>query len=62
LALDDDRCCLVAYDEDNNLRAMLESTGDELYEWGKATYEQYRAGSVPLAEFVADAAPVDGER
>lgn len=62
LAVDDERCCLVAYDEDNNLRAMLESTGEELYEWAARTYEQYRGASVPLAEYVAEPAPVDGER
>ena len=50
LALDDERCCLIAYDEENNLRAMLESTDPELYEWTRATYEQYRERSVPLAD------------
>ena len=50
MALDDERCCLIAYDDTNNLRAMLEATDNELYDWAKATYERYLERSVPLEE------------
>jgi predicted transcriptional regulator len=62
LAFDDERCCLVAYDEDNNLRAMLESTDDELYDWAQATYEQYRSESVPLENPDTDTTAVGGDQ
>ena len=62
LGLDDERCCLVAYDEDNNLRAVLESTDSELYDWAKTTYEQYREESVPFEALETDVTAVGGER
>lgn len=64
VALDTDRVCLVAYDEDNNMRAVLESTNDELYEWAMDTYERHRERAAPL-EAVYDRQEVsapDGQR
>jgi len=49
VALDDRRCCVVAYDDNNNIRAMLEATNDELYEWVQDVYERHRERSTPLA-------------
>ena len=49
IAFDDDRCCVVAYDDGNNLKAMLEAGEGELYEWTAAVFERYRERSVPLA-------------
>ena len=48
LAFDDTGCCLIAYDDDNNLRAMLEATDQELSAWARATFERYRDQSVAL--------------
>lgn len=48
LAFDRSRCCLIAYDDDGNMKAVLESTDEALYEWTKATFERYRDDSVTL--------------
>ena len=56
VAFDEDRCCVVAYDDGNNLKAMLEAGEGELYEWTTAVFERYRERSVPLAGLV------DGEK
>jgi predicted transcriptional regulator len=48
VALDTERVCLIAYDEHNNMRALLESRDEELYEWGLDTYERHRERAAPL--------------
>jgi len=48
VAFDEERCCVVAYDDDNNLRGMLESTSEELYEWTAEVFERHRERAVPL--------------
>lgn len=54
VAFDDERCCVVAYDDANNLRAMLEAGRGELYEWTSAVFERHRERSVPLATLYGD--------
>jgi len=49
VAFDDERCCVVAYDDGNNLRAMLEAGAGELYDWTTEVFERHRERSVPLA-------------
>jgi len=49
VALDDHRCCVVAYGDDNNLKAMLEAGEGELYEWARTVFERHRERSVPLS-------------
>lgn len=48
IAMDVERVCIVAYDDGNNMQAMLESTDGELYQWAADTYEQYREGAATL--------------
>jgi len=48
LALDSERACLVAYDDNNNIRALLETTDGSLYHWIEASYEHYQERSVSL--------------
>ena len=48
IALDAERCCLVAYDDDHNIRAILETTDGDLYEWAMETYERHRERAVAL--------------
>ena len=52
VALDDERCCVVAYDDDSNLKAMLEAGEGDLYEWTTALFERYRERAVPLTEVI----------
>jgi predicted transcriptional regulator len=52
VAFDDERCCVVAYDDDNNLKALLEGGESELYEWTTALFERYRDRAVPLTELI----------
>lgn len=49
VAFDDERCCVVAYDDGNNLKAMLEAGRGELYEWTTDVFERHRERSIPLA-------------
>ncbi len=49
VAFDDERCCVVAYDDGNNLKAMLEAGEGELYDWTTGVFERHRERSVPLA-------------
>ena len=49
VAFDDERCCVVAYDDGNNLKAMLEAGEGELYDWTTEVFERHRERSVPLA-------------
>lgn len=49
VAFDDERCCVVAYDDGNNLTAMLEAGSGELYEWTTAVFARHRERSVPLS-------------
>jgi predicted transcriptional regulator len=49
VAFDRSRCCLIAYDDDSNMKAILESTDEALYEWTRATFERYRGDSITLA-------------
>jgi len=49
VAFDEKRCCVVAYDDDTNLKAMLEAGEGELYEWTTEVFERHRERSVPLA-------------
>lgn len=48
IAVDVERVCIVAYDDGNNMQAMLESTDEELYQWAVGTYERYREDAVAL--------------
>ncbi|WP_277540157.1 helix-turn-helix transcriptional regulator [Haloarcula laminariae] len=48
VALDDERCCVIAYDDGNNLKAILEAGDGELYDWATEVFERYRERSVPL--------------
>lgn len=48
IAIDSTRVCLVAYDDGNNMRAILESTDAALYEWAVDTYERHRERAVTL--------------
>jgi hypothetical protein len=50
VAFDDDRCCVVAYDETTNIRAVLEARNGELSEWVHSVYERHRERAVPLEE------------
>jgi len=52
VAFDDERCCVVAYDDDNNLKAILEGSESELYEWTTALFERYRDRAVPLTDVI----------
>ncbi|PSP60243.1 MarR family transcriptional regulator [Halobacteriales archaeon QH_8_67_36] len=49
VAFDDNRCCVIAYDDANNLRAVLEAGDGELYEWTTGVFERHRERSVPLS-------------
>ena len=49
VAFDDDRCCVVAYDDGNNLKAMLEAGEGELYDWTTAVFERHHGRAVPLS-------------
>jgi len=50
LAVDDGGCCLAAYDEENNLRALLVSDDERTREWALSVYERHRERSEPLAD------------
>ncbi len=49
VVVDEERCCLAAYDEHNNVRAMLSSENDEMYDWASVVYERRRERAQPLA-------------
>ncbi|WP_276270827.1 helix-turn-helix transcriptional regulator [Haloarcula litorea] len=53
LVVDEGRCCLAAYDDGNNIRAVLESEDDAVYEWVRRLYERRRDRADPLTA-VAD--------
>lgn len=48
VALDAESCCVVAYDDNTNIRAIVESTDAEVYEWGTELFERHRDSAVPL--------------
>jgi len=52
IAYDDERCCVVAYDDANNLKTMLEAGDGELYDWTNEVFERHRERSVPLARLL----------
>lgn len=52
VAYDDKRCCVVAYDDDNNLKAMLEAGEGELYDWTAELFERHLERSVPLSRLL----------
>ncbi len=49
VAVDDERCCVIAYDDGNNLKAMLEAGRGDLYDWTTEVFERHRERSVPLS-------------
>ncbi|MFC6756251.1 hypothetical protein ACFQER_05520 [Halomicroarcula sp. GCM10025894] len=61
VAFDDERCCVVAYDDGNNLKAMLEAGEGDLYDWTTEVFERHRERSVPLATLY-DAENTVGDR
>lgn len=53
LVLDASRCCLIAYDGRNNVRAMVESDDDTVYDWGEAAFERRRDRSQSLEAVIS---------
>ncbi|MDS0277587.1 MarR family transcriptional regulator [Halomicroarcula sp. S1AR25-4] len=43
------RCCLAAYDEHNNIRALLETGGAEVVDWATGVFERHRDRAKPLS-------------
>ncbi|MBX0322048.1 MarR family transcriptional regulator [Halomicroarcula sp. F13] len=43
------RCCLAAYDDHNNVRAVLETSGEDVADWARSVFEQRRERSKPLS-------------
>lgn len=54
LILDEAGCCLAVYDDENNLRATVESTDDAVCDWAAVQFEQRRERSRPLGVLLAD--------
>ena len=54
VAVDDERCCVVAYDDGNNLKAMLEAGDGELYDWTVEVFERHRERSAPLSRLYSE--------
>lgn len=52
LMLCDKQTCLGAYDDENNVRAVVESDSPELLEWANETYERHRSRATPLEDVV----------
>ena len=50
LMLCEEWTCLGAYDDENNVRAVVESDSPELFDWASEQYERYRTRAVPLSE------------
>ncbi|WP_324663324.1 helix-turn-helix transcriptional regulator [Haloarcula sediminis] len=61
VAVDDERCCVVAYDDGNNLKAILEAGRGELYDWATEVFERHRERSIPL-DRLYDAENTVGDR
>ena len=48
IALDEHSCCVAGYDDNNNMRAILETTDGETYDWASDVFERHRERSAPL--------------
>lgn len=65
VALDDQSACVVAYDDNTNMRAIVESTDSDVYDWATDVFERYRERSVPLASLYdsdSGASAVEGRK
>jgi predicted transcriptional regulator len=48
LLLDDVGCCLAVYDDENNLRATIETTDETVCDWAQEQFERRRERAKPL--------------
>ena len=48
IVVDDSRCCVVAYDDDGNIRATLEANDDATRAWAMDAYERRRERAEPI--------------
>ena len=49
-----DRAAVVAYDETNNVRAVLESDDETVVEWGRRQFERTKDRARPLADVLSE--------
>ncbi|WP_119815575.1 helix-turn-helix transcriptional regulator [Halalkaliarchaeum desulfuricum] len=56
LMLCEEWACLGAYDDENNVRAVIESDSSELFDWANEQYGRYRSRTRPLAEVLEEQA------
>ncbi|MDR5674447.1 Transcriptional regulator, contains HTH domain [Halalkaliarchaeum sp. AArc-CO] len=62
LMLCEEWTCLGAYDDENNVRAVVESDSPELFDWADEQYDRYRSRTVPLDEVLSDGEELALER
>lgn len=55
LGVHEESATLVAYDEENNPRAVLESDADGVVDWATGLFDRLVADATPLAEALSDA-------
>ena len=54
IVLDDRGCCLAVYDDENNLRATVESDDETVCDWAAVQFERRRQHSKPLAKLLSN--------